>query len=102
MLVGTGTGLYAHDVFTATTSSTQEVRVEAQAFPNPVTSTLVVRTPSKGQVALLDLTGRVVVQDTRIATEAQLQVGHLPSGQYLLRWSDDDDEVLGITKVLKH
>ena len=102
LLVGTGTGLYAHDVFSATTSHTQEVRVEAQAFPNPVASTLVVRTPSEGQVALLDLTGRVVVQDTRIATEAQVQVGHLPSGQYLLRWSDDDGQVLGITKVLKH
>jgi hypothetical protein len=102
LLVGTGTGLYAHDVFSATTSHTQEVRVEAQAFPNPVASTLVVRTPSEGQVALLDLTGRIVVQDMGIATEAQLQVGHLPSGQYLLRWSDDDGQVLGITKVLKH
>ena len=70
LLVGTGTGLYAHDVFSATTSHTQEVRVEAQAFPTS-SLTLVVRTPSEGQVALLDLTGRVVVQDTRIATEAQ-------------------------------
>jgi len=105
LLVGTGTGLYAHSVFgeTASTSSIEQ-DLAIEVYPNPAREFLTVRTDMQrgGSLELLDVAGRVAMT-VPVGTEVvRMNIGHLPSGQYLLRWVDNQGTPLGMSHVMKH
>ncbi len=56
-----------------------------QVFPNPARDFLQINTDMPLQVTLFDLYGRPVLQQTTIESSAQLPVGAIPAGTYLLR-----------------
>lgn len=104
LLVGTGTGLYAHGVFgeTASTSSIEQ-DLAIEVYPNPAREFLTVRTDMQrgGSLELLDVAGRVAMT-VPVGTEVvRMNIGHLPSGQYLLRWVDNQGTPLGMSHVMK-
>jgi para-nitrobenzyl esterase len=53
--------------------------------PNPTSDAVFVQAPFTGAVTVLDLNGRVVLQDRITGTGARLSLAHLPDGVYLLR-----------------
>lgn len=54
-------------------------------FPNPASNKIFVRTTQKiEQVTLTNLSGQIVLNMTNPASEEEISVGHLPTGQYIL------------------
>ena len=105
LLVGTGTGLYAHGVFGETASSTSmEQDLAIEVYPNPAREFLTIRTDMHrgGSLELLDVAGRVALTVPVGVEVTRMNIGHLPSGQYLLRWVDNQGTPLGMSHVMKH
>lgn len=105
LLVGTGTGLYAHGVFGETASTTSmEQDLAIEVYPNPAREFLTIRTDMHrgGSLELLDVAGRVALTVPVGAEVTRMNIGHLPSGQYLLRWVDNQGTPLGMSHVMKH
>ena len=105
LLVGTGTGLYAHGVFGETASSTSiEQDLAIEVYPNPAREFLTIRTDMHrgGSLELLDVAGRVALTVPVGAEVTRMNIGHLPSGQYLLRWVDNQGMPIGLSHVMKH
>jgi len=71
------------------------------AFPNPTDRYLTVRPPHSGQVALISISGQVMLpaQPVRVGVETLLDVGQLPDGTYLLRLTATDRPAL-VQKVV--
>jgi hypothetical protein len=110
LLVGTGTGLYAHQVFDdavtgvlESASPLSESVAAIQAFPNPTEGKLQVMLEqgSRGEVAILDLTGRVMVSTRVESPMIQLDLAQLPAGHYMLQFVQDGAQRPRMTHVLK-
>ena len=74
-----------------------------ELYPNPTRDKVVVRTTGsvagEATVMVRELSGRVVLQTTIAASEGTIDLGMLPSGTYLLQWSDGvHKEALRVTK----
>ena len=110
LLVGTGTGLYAHQVFDdavtgvlESASPVSESVAAIQAFPNPTEGELQVMLEqgARGEVAILDLTGRVMVSTRVESPMIQLDLAQLPAGHYMLQFVQDGAQRPRMTHVLK-
>ncbi len=64
-----------------------------EVYPNPVQNQLFVVAEAGVKIELLDLNGRVLVQDEMNSAEAQLDLGTYPAGVYVLRASNKAGEV---------
>lgn len=72
-----------------------------KVFPNPTTDQVFVQSSlnTTAQLALFDVTGRLLLQDSLVAPTKELSLQALPSGVYWLRiWSD---EGLMVQKLVK-
>jgi len=106
LLVGTGTGLYAHGVFESTSIVTEApvAALSLEAFPNPTTGQCTVRLgeEARGEVSVLDMAGRVLFTTRVTSPQVQLDMSELTSGNYLVRWTNEANQTAGTTQVVKH
>jgi hypothetical protein len=61
-----------------------------KVYPNPTSGSLTIDREGSGawQAAVLDLQGRLLMQQRLPTATSQLDLSHLPAGMYLLRLSD--------------
>lgn len=59
-------------------------------YPNPTLGELRIEATSQGMVELFDMTGRMLESRTVSAGQQQLDVHHLPSGTYMLRFVGEE------------
>jgi hypothetical protein len=106
LLVGTGTGLYAHGVFESTSIVTEApvAALSLEVFPNPTTGQCTVRLgeEARGEVSVLDMAGRVMFTTRVTCPQVQLDLSELTSGNYLVRWTNEADQTAGATQVVKN
>ena len=106
LLVGTGTGLYAHGVFQSTSIVTEApvAALSLEAFPNPTTGQCTVRLgeEARGEVSVLDMAGRVMFTTRVTGPQVRFDMSELTSGNYLVRWTNEADQTAGTTQVVKH
>lgn len=65
-----------------------EVNSISKLFPNPAKDVLMIESSSNGQVEVVDMAGRIVLQTTIAVGMNQLNISSLDSGSYLLRTAD--------------
>lgn len=65
--------------------------IQIRVFPNPASEFVIVETdtPSEVQAKLFDLYGRLLQQQTLNGQQAQIDLGNLPAGAYLLSIQDE-------------
>ena len=90
-----------------TTNSAKEITTESgvKVFPNPVSNTLKVEldtelTQSVESFTIIDVTGKVVGQESRVSLLNQIDVSHLASGIYLLKIHTNEEQDL-ISRFVK-
>ncbi len=74
-----------------------------QLSPNPTTDKVTVKgmgsTSAEATVTVSELSGRMLLKQTVKAAEAQIDLSNLPSGTYMLQWSDGvNKEAVRVTK----
>jgi subtilisin-like proprotein convertase family protein len=74
-------------------------------YPNPVHDQLTVffeaRPPDASVLELVDMTGRVVVQQTNLVFETVLEVQQVEKGFYLLCYRDKTGQLLRVEKIIR-
>ena len=66
----------------------EEINSISKLFPNPAKDLLMIESSSNGQVEVVDMAGRIVLQTTIAVGMNQLNISSLDSGSYLLRNTD--------------
>jgi len=63
-----------------------------EIFPNPATDRLNIYFPVRGsgQIAIFDLSGKMLLNENYLGEQLQVDVSGFPSGMYLIRLADDD------------
>lgn len=65
-----------------------------EAYPNPVNEKLTLNikgTPGKGgQIVITDVTGRFICKVEVVGLSTQIDMSHLPTGIYVIKYADDD------------
>ena len=74
------------------TDGTEEVDLLWRVFPNPATDALHVSlvTPGEGQLTLIDLGGRIVLNQTIVGSRTTLDLSGLSIGTYILQFKQGD------------
>ncbi len=88
LLVGTGTGLYAHDLDPNFSIDENTASKPWQLYPNPVRSTL--RLNKAIDFKIYDLFGRIVYQSK--GPQKQINLAHWQEGLYILRSSTGESQ----------
>ena len=107
LLVGTGTGLYAHDVFQSSLAQVEHPVSSAltmKAFPNPATDELHVVVGDEfknGELSLMDMSGREVISSKMAGQNQQLDLSGQAPGMYVLRLLSEDRNVISSTRIMK-
>ena len=71
-------------------------------FPNPVTNMLYIRASSLlSEIQVLDLSGRLLLWDQPGSASAEISLGHLPAGLYLIRILTSDEVMVNQIHLLK-
>lgn len=88
---GTGCATIPQVTAACATLSVQDVAgTDALLGPNPTHDLLQVRTEAMGQLRLLDLSGRLLLDQRTTASSYTLHLGHLPAGTYVLEFRGKD------------
>ena len=73
--------------------------------PNPFTDELRINfylvNSTTASISVLDLSGRMVIENKEIGSESSLQLRYLPAGIYVVRLLDSDGRLLYTQKIVK-
>ncbi len=104
LIVGTASGglRYIRNTSEKTTVLAVENPEVTWVFPNPTDRFVTIRPPHAGRVEVVSLDGRRVMASQLVTgqTDAQLDLGTLPGGVYLLRLTAEDKPTKGSRVVL--
>jgi len=95
----TETGIF---LFNQTTSTVERINDKIKIYPNPVSTELYIdQTSNKvDKVELLNIQGQVLLSQTMFDTNL-VHIGHLPSGNYLVRMYAADGNALSVNLLIK-
>jgi hypothetical protein len=86
------------------TPSIVQGQVKLEAYPNPATTTLSINTTGftgRGQLRIIDMSGRPVVQQAMPASKASVGVQALARGVYYLQLVSAEGNIVGQTRFVK-
>ncbi|MGB0978574.1 MAG: T9SS type A sorting domain-containing protein [Croceimicrobium sp.] len=84
LLVGTGTGLYAHDLINNVSLEENSTKMALQLYPNPADEQ--VNWSGEMKVQVFNLLGQKVYESTK--AESAFPTGHLQNGLYLIKFEN--------------
>lgn len=92
LLVGTGTGLYAHDLHANISLVEQETFERVEIYPNPTENLIHLSRPT--QLTIYNLQGQIIYESE--AAVSTLVVSNWPSGIYLLNLANGQTEKIWV------
>jgi hypothetical protein len=85
LLVGTGTGLYAHDLDAGLVGLTEQQAIDASIYPNPSTGEFTIESSELiSDVKVYELSGRIILNETPKASKYVLNLTDAVSGMYII------------------
>ena len=85
LLVGTGTGLYAHDLDAGLVGLTDQQAVDASIYPNPSTGEFTIESSELiSEIRVYELSGRIIINEAPKASKYVLNLTDAVSGMYII------------------
>lgn len=83
-----------------------KTEIAIEVYPNPITQNeFTIELPQEitnGEILIYDLTGNIIIRNKYNSSQTKLDVSSLAKGMYLLQATNENHEIIGTQKIIKH